>query len=242
MQQSSNIHNGKRRPVTKRNPQGGWAFPVPLQIPQLKYEHKIIHKIRLSAARSGVPARPYSSSPSISRGTQLPRPVAGGPQQRPQAPRAPSSVLLTPQPPTPSAKPRRVPVPLLPTACRGRRRRGRAVAAPDPDLQPGPDRLPLTDRFEKARLRRPAQRRTSRLLFTPPRRRYRRCPRLLLLWVLPATGEARADVPPPVRASGGSRAPPLSPKLRSWTRPVREEPRTGRLPGSLQSKTQGTLS
>ena len=128
----------------KRKPQGGWAFPVPPQIPQLKYELKITHKIRLRAVRSGVPARPYSSSPSISGGTQLPRPLAGGPQQRPQAPRAPSSVLQTPQPPTPPAKPRRVPVPRpAPFPPNGRprtpaqRTRCRRTT-PGPPARPGP--------------------------------------------------------------------------------------------------------
>lgn len=212
-------------------PMEGGPFPSLFRSHSWKYEHKIIHKIRLRAARSGVPARPYSSSPSISRGTQLPGHSPGDPSNdlRPLG-RPPPSCWRPNRPPRqPSLGGSQSPGPhpLLPTACRGRRRRGRAVAAPDPDLQPGPDRLPLTDRFEKARLRRPAQRRTSRLHFTPPRRSHRRRPRLLLLWVLPATGEARADVPPPVRASGGSRAPPLPAKLRSWTRPVREEPRTG---------------
>lgn len=203
------------------------------------------HPIQWSSGRGS--RAPLSPGPPNSKGTQLFQAACQRSQQRPQASRALSSASLAPHSPSshaaaapcslagaPSSQP-----PGGDTCAEG----GRAPHQTRP-RQPAPARLRLTDRFEKARLRRRAQRRTPRLHFAPLRRCYRRRSRLLLSRVLPATGEAsrrrspaRQGVP---RLPG---APPPAPPLQAPPPgPARsgKEPRAGslevRLPYPLQSK------
>ena len=156
MHRSFNIRNGKRTPVTKRNPQGRWAFPPLFRYRSWKHENK-----------------KYTGSDSVRLGPGFPGfprvrlPQALLPQGAPNFPgRSPGSPSIGPGPSGALLRLAGAPT-ALPAS--------RAAAAPNPPAgplssqrpagdtssesrpaphqarprQPGPARLPLTDRFEK---------------------------------------------------------------------------------------------